>query len=134
MDIHIPRDRLDVRFSRSGGPGGQNVNKVETQVEVRFRIDDAGWIPAAVRKRLVTLFPSHVNRRGEFCVNSSRYRSQGRNLDDCLAKLQSFLRRASARPKRRIATRPTQSSKERRLQSKERRGQTKRNRSWRSDE
>ncbi len=132
--MDIPRDRLDIRFSRSGGPGGQNVNKVETKVEVRFVLEEADWLSQRVRSRLAELFPRRLNSEGEFVVVSSRYRSQSRNLEDCIDKLRECIERAKQRRKKRIQTRPTKASKERRLESKRRTSARKSNRRWKPDD
>ena len=123
--MKVPREKLEIGFSRSSGPGGQNVNKVSTRAEVRFHLESADWLPAAVRKRLAGLYPRRLNRDGEFIVGSSRYRSQGRNLEDCIEKLEGFIEMATRLPKRRIPTRKTRASNERRLEGKKRRGQVK---------
>ena len=123
--MKVPREKLQIGFSRSSGPGGQNDNKVSTRAEVRFHLAGAGWLPVAVRKRLAALYPRRLNRDGEFIVVSSRYRSQGRNLDDCIEKLEGFIERASRRPRRRVPTRKTRASNERRLDKKKRRSQVK---------
>ncbi len=128
MEIPIPRERLTVLASRSGGPGGQNVNKVSSRVEVRFSIARADWIPAGVRERLPELFPGRTTKQGEFRVVSSRSRDQHRNLEDCLEKLAGFLRAASTRPPRRIPTAPTRGSRERRIEAKRSRSFKKRGR------
>ena len=128
MDIAIPRERLTVSFSRSGGPGGQNVNKVASKAEIRFTLAEADWIPPPVRDRLAGLFPSRLNRDGEFLIVSSRFRDQGQNLRDCEEKLQSMLRAASRRPKTRVATRPTRASKHAKRRTKEHRTRQKRER------
>ena len=127
--ILIPRNRLSVRFSRSGGPGGQNVNKVSTQVEIRFQLDDADWIPEAVRARLRSQQRRRVNRQGELVVVSSRYREQRRNLEDCLAKLSRWIEAARKVPTKRKRTRPTQASRERRRAQKRRQSDLKKQRS-----
>ncbi|MEC7922450.1 MAG: alternative ribosome rescue aminoacyl-tRNA hydrolase ArfB [Planctomycetota bacterium] len=121
----MPREKLQIGFSRSSGPGGQNVNKVSTRAEIRFHLGSADWLPAAVRKRLAALCPRRLNREGEFIVVSSRYRSQGRNLDDCIEKLEGLIEKATRRPRRRVPTRKTRASNERRLDKKKRRGQVK---------
>lgn len=131
--MDLPRDRLTIRFSRSGGPGGQNVNKVETRVEVRFALDAADWIPAPVRARLRRLAAERINREGELIITSSRHRSQSRNIEDCLEKLKELIQAASRRPRKRIPTKPTGGARERRLEGKKQRGDTKRGRSWRPE-
>jgi ribosome-associated protein len=130
--MHIPRDRLTIRFSRSGGPGGQNVNKVETKVEIRFRVAEADWIPLEVRERLVAREASRITRDGELVITSSRFRSRERNLEDALEKLEETLSRASTRPKRRKPTRPTAGSRARRSAAKRMRSERKRQRSGRN--
>ncbi len=128
MEIAIPLDRLTVRASRSGGPGGQNVNKVASRVEIRFLLAAADWIPPEVRARLAETFPSRISKEGEFRIVSDRFRDQRRNLEDCLDRLRSFLAAASRRPKRRIPTAPTRASRGRRLEAKRRRAGIKRGR------
>jgi len=126
MDIEIPLDRLTVTASRSGGPGGQNVNKVSSRVEVRFVLAEAGWIPPEVRARLRALFRNRITQAGEFRVVGSRYRDQKRNLDDCLERLRGFLREAAERPRPRVPTGPSRGSKARRLREKRFRSEKKR--------
>jgi len=128
MDIPIPRERLTVRFSRSGGPGGQNVNKVSSRAEVRFLLAEADWIPPAVRERLRELFPTRITAGDELRVVSDRFRDQKKNLDDCLDRIGDLLRAAARRPKPRVATRPSRSSRQRRLTEKRMRSAVKRGR------
>lgn len=128
MEIHIPLARLTVHASRSGGPGGQNVNKVSSRVEVRFHLESADWIPIAARERLRRLFPGRITRSGEFRVVSSRFRDQPRNLKDCLQRIEGFLRSALERPRPRVATAPTAASRRERLEAKRRRSRIKRER------
>lgn len=132
--MEIPLDQLRVRYVRSGGPGGQNVNKVATKAEVRFRLAEAGWIPARVRDRLRRLEARRMNQRGDLVIISSRFRSRQRNLEDCLDKLRRAIIRAERVPKSRVATRPTRASKERRLTAKKQRSAKKQSRSWQRGE
>ncbi|KAI9364900.1 hypothetical protein DFJ73DRAFT_354599 [Zopfochytrium polystomum] len=83
----IPRENMEQSFSRSSGPGGQNVNKVNTKVEVRFSLDDAKWIPPEVRERMRIMPGARVSKDGQYIVTSDRHRTQSQNVDDCFAKL-----------------------------------------------
>jgi ribosome-associated protein len=121
----IPEARLEVRTSRSSGPGGQHVNKTESKVEIRFRLAEADWIPPFTRDRLATLFPNRLSAEGDFVIVSQKTRSQNRNYEDCLDKLRDCLLLASERPRERRATKPTRGSKERRLRSKSSRADVK---------
>jgi protein subunit release factor B len=132
--MRIPRDRLEVRFARSGGPGGQNVNKVSSKAEVRFRIDDADWIPASVRRRLKELQAHRTTNDGDLIISSSRHRTQSRNLEDCIEKLRRYLEEAAKVRKRRLETAPTRAARAKRLDRKKRRGRIKRARGWRPGE
>ncbi len=123
--MKVPREKLQVSFSRSSGPGGQNVNKVATRVEVRFQLESADWIPPLIRSRLASLHPRRLSREGDFIIVSSRFRSQKRNLEDCIEKLEGLLREASRPRKCRVPTRKTRASNERRLRQKKRRSSTK---------
>ena len=86
-------------FSRSSGPGGQNVNKLSTKAEVRFKLADATWLSADARERLVSMWPSHVTTDGEVFVSSQKHRTQEANLNEALSKLQAMVERAATTPK-----------------------------------
>ncbi|TPX43353.1 hypothetical protein SeMB42_g04759 [Synchytrium endobioticum] len=83
----IPRDQLDFSFSRSSGPGGQNVNKVNTKVDIRFNISNASWLPDIVKAKISEQLGSKTNRQGDLIITSNRYRTQNQNLEDCIDKL-----------------------------------------------
>uniref|UniRef100_A0A8C2UG05 Large ribosomal subunit protein mL62 n=1 Tax=Coturnix japonica TaxID=93934 RepID=A0A8C2UG05_COTJA len=92
-------DRLTVSYSRSSGPGGQNVNKVNTKAEVRFHLATADWIPEAVREKMASMHRNKINRAGELIVNSDQSRYQMRNLAICLEKIRVMVTEATEKPK-----------------------------------
>ncbi|XP_063816734.1 large ribosomal subunit protein mL62 [Pseudophryne corroboree] len=95
----IPIDRLSISYSRSSGPGGQNVNKVNTKAEVRFHLSSADWIPEDVRQNISVQYKNRITRSGELIVVSQVSRYQMRNLADCLDKIQNMISEASQKPK-----------------------------------
>lgn len=95
---HIPEEKLEISFSRSSGPGGQNVNKVNSKVEIRFHLDTATWIPAVGRERLKTQWGHLVNRRGQFVLDCDEQRSQLANTRICLDRLRSLVTEACQPP------------------------------------
>lgn len=116
--ISIPSDEITFTFSRSGGPGGQNVNKVNSKATLRWRFAGATSLPDDVRERFVRLHRRRITESGDVLVTSQRYRDQGKNVDDCLEKLRALVAAAAQAPKRRRPTKPSRASKERRLKEK----------------
>jgi ribosome-associated protein len=123
--IELPDDELTFTYARSGGPGGQNVNKVESKAVLRWNLAATTAVSDAVKGRLRKLFPSRVTAEGEFLVVSQVYRDQPRNREDCLLKLAEMVRAALVVPKVRRATKPTKGSQRRRLEEKKRQGDRK---------
>jgi len=114
----IPEDELEFRFFRSGGPGGQNVNKVSTSVQMRFDVKNSPSLTDSVKERLMKLAGSRLTLDGVIVITAVRFRTQERNRADAIARLDEMVAEASIRPVYRVPTRPTRASKERRLKGK----------------
>ena len=127
-DIVIPDEELEWKFIRSGGPGGQNVNKVSSAAQLRFLLPQNLSLPVSVRNRLRSLAGQKLIDDGSILFKSMSERSQEGNRRAALARLEALIRTALVEPKIRKKTRPTQGSKERRIDSKKRRGATKQGR------
>jgi ribosome-associated protein len=117
---------LSESFVRSSGPGGQNVNKLSTAVQLRYPIDRLIGMPEDMRARLVALAGRRLTLDGEIVLIAESFRTQAQNREDALARLIALFKAAAVRPKPRIATRPTKASKVRRVDAKVRRGAIKR--------
>lgn len=124
----LPPGELHASFSRSGGPGGQNVNKVATRVQLRFSVLESPSLGERRRARLMRQLESRLTRGGEVVVHASSQRERGRNLEEARQRLAALLRTGLQVPKRRKATKPTRASKRKRLDAKRQRGDLKRSR------
>jgi ribosome-associated protein len=120
----IPAEDLALAFVRSSGPGGQNVNKVATKVELRLSLRTSALTPGQ-KQRLSAAYPSHVSADGELILTSDRFRSQGRNKRDVEERLVAMLLAIRAPPPRRVPTRPSRAAKARRVAEKRARGEAK---------
>jgi ribosome-associated protein len=129
--IRIPDSELVERFVRSAGPGGQNVNKVATAVELRFDIAGSPSLPEPVRERLLARRDRRVTSEGVLVLSAQRFRTQERNREDARERLAAFIEAGLRAPKKRVATRPTRASKERRLAGKRERSTIKQGRARR---
>ena len=116
--IRVPMAEIHFTFVRSSGPGGQNVNKVNSKACLRWNIAASTAIDDAVRSRFTEKFGSRINSNGEVLIDSQRFRDQPRNTTDCLNKLADMIRSVSQPPRPRRRTRPTGASKQRRLKDK----------------
>lgn len=123
-NIFLNEAEISYTFIRSPGPGGQNVNKLATAVQLRFNVMKSS-LPQAVRERLLALAGNKITQQGDLIIKAVRYRTQERNKLDALARLQELIKHAAIAPKKRKKTKPTLASKQRRLSKKKLHSKTK---------
>ncbi|WP_166825976.1 alternative ribosome rescue aminoacyl-tRNA hydrolase ArfB [Thalassoroseus pseudoceratinae] len=123
--LEIPTSEFELNYVRSSGPGGQNVNKVNTKVQLRWPVSESESLPERIRERFVQQWRSRMTNDGELIIASERYRDQARNVGDCYDKLSEMIDGVVDPPKKRKRTRPSRGAKERRLKAKKQRSQRK---------
>ncbi|AGG90656.1 MULTISPECIES: alternative ribosome rescue aminoacyl-tRNA hydrolase ArfB [Rhodanobacter] len=131
--LSLPESELVERFLRADGPGGQHVNRTESAVELRFDVAGSPSLPDEVRARLLARRDRRLTAEGMLVIQARRFRDQGRNRDDARERLVEIIRGVLTPPKKRVATKPTRASKERRLAGKQQRGRIKQTRSHKPD-
>lgn len=126
--LAVDEREIQETFIRAEGPGGQNVNKVSSAVQLRFDVLRSPSLPPDVRERLLRIAASHLTKDGVLIITARRFRTQGQNRQDAFDQLAAWLRRAEIRPKVHLKTKPTIASQQRRLQNKQLQGRKKRQR------
>ena len=119
-DIRIPVSEISLSFARSSGPGGQNVNKVNSKAVLKWNVAASPSLPEGVKSRFFQRFSQRINQAGEVVLASDRFRDQPRNVTDCYDKLRHLIQTVLVPPRPRVKTRPSRASVERRLQDKRR--------------
>ena len=126
--LSIDESEIQLDFIRSSGPGGQNVNKVSSAVQLRFNVDASPALPDEVKLRLRNIARNRITEEGVLLIEAKRYRTQEQNREDAVARLVALLQQAAEKPKLRKKTRPSAASQARRIQGKRRRSEIKRSR------
>ncbi len=124
--ISIPLREIKFKFSRSSGPGGQNVNKLNTKVQLRWNLEKSAQLPDDVRQRMIARYKRRMTGAGELVISSQRFRDQGQNVADCLNKLKEMVLSVATPPKKRKPRSVSKAAKQRRFTNKRRRSETKR--------
>lgn len=124
--INLDEREIEEDFVRASGPGGQNVNKLSTAVQLRFNVRESPSLPADIRARLERLAGSRLTRDGVLVIIAQRHRTQARNRQDAVERLIELIRKAAVAPRPRRATKPSRASRERRIESKKRHASLKR--------
>lgn len=117
--IRIPLAEFTFTYTRSSGPGGQNVNKVNSKAVLRWGVAQTESLPVDVKSRVLNKLGSQLTADGDLVVHSDRYRDQPRNREDCLSKIKALVKSVATPPKKRRPTKPSRAAKQRRLQSKQ---------------
>ncbi len=126
--LAIDENELRFIFVRASGPGGQNVNKVATAVQLRFDVGSSPSLPGDIRARLIGLAGRRISRDGILVIEARQFRTQEKNREDAIGRLVALLRRAAERPKPRMKTKPSRAEKERRIEDKKLRSRVKKTR------